>query len=52
MNPRPITIAKIRTGIVVDHIPAGKALIISQVLGLNTLARNTGDIIAIGVNFE
>jgi len=52
MNPRPITIAKIRTGIVIDHIPAGKALLISKVLGLNALARNTGDIIAIGVNFE
>jgi aspartate carbamoyltransferase regulatory subunit len=49
---RPITIAKIRKGIVIDHIPAGHAFLIAQVLGLNTLARETGDIIAIGVNFE
>jgi aspartate carbamoyltransferase regulatory subunit len=52
MSQRPITIAKIRTGIVIDHIPAGKAYLISQVLGLNALARETGDIIAIGINFE
>jgi len=48
----PITIAKIQKGIVVDHIPAGQALLITQVLGLNTLARETGDIIAIGINFD
>lgn len=52
MNSRPITIAKIESGIVIDHIPAGKAFLISQVLGLNALARKTGDIIAIGINFE
>ena len=52
MSQRPITIAKIRTGIVIDHIPAGKAFLISQVLGLNALARETGDIIAIGINFD
>jgi len=52
MNQRPITIAKIETGIVIDHIPAGKAYLIAQVLGLNALARQTGDIIAIGINFE
>ncbi|MBI4964135.1 MAG: aspartate carbamoyltransferase regulatory subunit [Desulfomonile tiedjei] len=52
MNDRRITIAKINTGIVIDHIPAGKAYLISQVLGLNALARETGDIIAIGINFE
>ncbi|MBM3301782.1 MAG: aspartate carbamoyltransferase regulatory subunit [Deltaproteobacteria bacterium] len=52
MNQRPITIAKIQTGIVIDHIPAGKAYLISQLLGLNALARETGDIIAIGINFE
>jgi aspartate carbamoyltransferase regulatory subunit len=52
MNQRPITIAKIQRGIVIDHIPAGKAFLISQVVGLNALARQTGDIIAIGVNFE
>lgn len=52
MNRRPITIAKINTGIVIDHIPAGKAYLITQVLGLNALARETGDIIAIGINFE
>ena len=52
MKDRPITIAKITKGIVVDHIPAGKAYLISQVLGLNALARETGDIIAIGINFE
>ena len=52
MNDRPITIAKIRRGIVIDHIPAGNAFVIAQLLGLNTLARETGDIIAIGVNFE
>lgn len=52
MNFRPITIAKIESGIVIDHIPAGKAFLISQVLGLNALARKTGDIIAIGINFE
>jgi aspartate carbamoyltransferase regulatory subunit len=51
MNRR-ITIAKIEQGIVIDHIPAGKAYLISQVLGLNALARETGDIIAIGINFE
>jgi len=52
MKDRTITIAKIETGIVIDHIPAGKAYLISQVLGLNALARETGDIIAIGINFE
>jgi aspartate carbamoyltransferase regulatory subunit len=52
MKERPITIAKIQQGIVIDHIPAGKAYLISQVLGLNALARETGDIIAIGINFE
>jgi aspartate carbamoyltransferase regulatory subunit len=52
MKERRITIAKIEKGIVIDHIPAGKAHLISQVLGLNALARQTGDIIAIGVNFE
>ncbi|HTY24424.1 MAG TPA: aspartate carbamoyltransferase regulatory subunit [Desulfomonilaceae bacterium] len=52
MKTRPITIAKIQKGIVVDHIPAGHAFQIAQVLGLNTLARETGDIIAIGINFE
>ena len=52
MNKRPITIAKIEKGIVIDHIPAGKEFLISQVVGLNALARETGDIIAIGVNFE
>lgn len=52
MNQRPITIAKIEKGIVIDHIPAGKAYLIAQVLGLNALARDTGDIIAIGINFE
>lgn len=52
MNERPITIAKIRTGMVIDHIPAGKAFLISQVLGLKNLARESGEIIAIGVNFE
>lgn len=52
MKERSVTIAKIETGIVIDHIPAGKAHLISQVLGLNALARETGDIIAIGVNFE
>ena len=41
-----------QTGIVIDHIPAGKAYLISQMLGLNALARETGDIIAIGINFE
>jgi aspartate carbamoyltransferase regulatory subunit len=52
MTERPITIAKIKNGIVIDHIPAGHALLISQVLGLNALARETGDIIAVGVNFD
>jgi aspartate carbamoyltransferase regulatory subunit len=52
MRERSVTIAKIESGIVIDHIPAGKAHLISQVLGLNALARETGDIIAIGVNFE
>ncbi len=52
MMDRPVTIAKIDSGIVIDHIPAGKAFLISQVLGLNALARKTGDIIAIGINFE
>lgn len=52
MSDRPITIAKINRGIVIDHIPAGKALLIAQVLGLNDLAMETGDIVAIGVNFE
>lgn len=52
MNDRRITIAKIETGIVIDHIPAGQASVISQLLGLNALARETGDIIAIGINFE
>ncbi len=52
MKERAITIAKIQQGIVIDHIPAGKAYLISQVLGLNALARETGDIIAIGINFE
>jgi aspartate carbamoyltransferase regulatory subunit len=52
MNQRSVTIAKINAGIVIDHIPAGEAFLISQLLGLNLLARDTGDIIAIGVNFD
>lgn len=52
MNERPVTIAKIKKGIVIDHIPEGKAYLIAQVMGLNALARETGDIIAIGINFE
>ena len=52
MKDRSITIAKIDNGIVIDHIPAGSAFMIAQVLGLNSLARETGDIIAAGVNFE
>lgn len=52
MTERTVTIAKITRGIVIDHIPAGKALLIAQLLGLNALARDTGDIIAIGINFE
>jgi aspartate carbamoyltransferase regulatory subunit len=52
MKQREITIAKITRGIVIDHIPAGKAFLISQLLGLNALARETGDIIAVGVNFD
>jgi aspartate carbamoyltransferase regulatory subunit len=52
MRERSVTIAKIEAGIVIDHIPAGKANLISQVVGLNALAAETGDIIAIGVNFE
>ena len=38
MIHRTVTIAKIKTGIVIDHIPSGKAYLISQVLGLNALA--------------
>lgn len=52
MTERRVTIAKIERGIVIDHIPAGKASLIAQLLGLNALARETGDIIAIGVNFD
>jgi len=52
MKQTPITIAKINTGIVIDHIPAGKAFLIYKVLDLNKLARETGDIIAVGINFE
>ncbi|MFH1115245.1 MAG: aspartate carbamoyltransferase regulatory subunit [Pseudomonadota bacterium] len=52
MNERSVTIAKIKKGIVIDHIPEGKAYRIIQVLGLNALARETGDIIAVGINFE
>ncbi len=52
MNKESVTIAKIERGIVIDHISAGMAFTISQVLGLNALARKTGDIIAIGVNFQ
>jgi len=52
MNQRSVTIAKIKRGIVIDHIPEGKAYRIIQVLGLNALARETGDIIAVGINFE
>jgi aspartate carbamoyltransferase regulatory subunit len=52
MNSRPVTIAKINTGIVIDHIPSGKAFAIAQVLGLDAMARETGDIIAVGVNFS
>jgi aspartate carbamoyltransferase regulatory subunit len=52
MKDRPVTIAKIENGIVIDHIPAGQAFRISQLLGLNALAERTGDIIAVGVNFD
>jgi aspartate carbamoyltransferase regulatory subunit len=52
MKERPIAIAKIENGIVIDHIPAGQALLIARVLNLNGLACKTGDIVAIGVNFE
>ena len=49
---RRVTIAKIQRGIVIDHIPAGKAYQIIRVLGLNVLAQETGDIIAVGINFD
>jgi aspartate carbamoyltransferase regulatory subunit len=52
MKDRSVTIAKIESGIVIDHITAGKANLIMQVLGLNALARATGDIIAVGINFD
>jgi len=52
MKDRSVTIAKITTGIVIDHIPAGTAFLIYKVLGLNALARESGDIIAVGINFE
>lgn len=52
MKSAPVTIAKINTGVVIDHIPSGKAFAISQVLGLDVMAKDTGDIIAVGVNFD
>jgi aspartate carbamoyltransferase regulatory subunit len=52
MNLRTVTIAKINTGIVIDHISSGMAFAIAQVLGLDAMARETGDIIAVGVNFD
>ncbi len=52
MKSRPITIAKIEQGIVIDHIPAGRAFLIAKLLGLDAFARKTGVIIVIGVNFD
>jgi aspartate carbamoyltransferase regulatory subunit len=52
MKSRPVTIAKIDNGIVIDHIPAGYAFLIAKLLGLDAFARKTGVIIAIGVNFD
>jgi aspartate carbamoyltransferase regulatory subunit len=52
MKETRVTIAKIERGIVIDHIPAGNAYLIARVLGLNVLAKETGDIIAIGINFD
>ncbi len=52
MKSRPVTIAKIESGIVIDHIPAGCAFLIAKLLGLDAFARKSGVIIAIGVNFD
>jgi aspartate carbamoyltransferase regulatory subunit len=52
MTDRRVTIAKIERGTVIDHIPAGNAYVIARVLGLNVLAKETGDIVAIGINFD
>jgi aspartate carbamoyltransferase regulatory subunit len=49
---KKVAIAKIDNGIVIDHIPAGKAFLISKILGLSKLAEESGDIIVFGVNFD
>lgn len=47
---RPYKVFKINEGVVIDHIPAGKALQVVNVLGL---ARNIGNsIITLGMNLE
>ncbi|MCX6706694.1 MAG: aspartate carbamoyltransferase regulatory subunit [Candidatus Woesearchaeota archaeon] len=47
---RPYKVFKIKEGVVIDHIPAGKALHVVRVLGLS---KNLGDsIITLGMNLE
>jgi aspartate carbamoyltransferase regulatory subunit len=47
---RPYKVFKIKEGVVIDHIPAGKALQVVRVLGLS---KNLGEsIITLGMNLE
>lgn len=52
VEPKRVAIAKIKDGIVIDHVPAGKAFVLSKILGLSKLAEKTGDIVVFGVNFD
>lgn len=47
---RPRTHAKIQSGIVIDHILAGRGLQIAHLLGLDDFARRWNDPISIGLN--
>ena len=50
MSDRPYKVFKIKEGVVIDHIPVGKALKVVNVLGLG---RKIGDsIITLGMNLE
>lgn len=49
MIEEPLRVRKIREGTVIDHIPAGLALIVTQILGMTG---REGNVIAIVMNVE
>jgi len=52
MKGENYTIRKIEKGIVIDHIIRGKALLIARLLGLESLAEQCEDRIALGLNCD